>query len=67
MAFGLLRCVTTIRHKEIKPVCKLPLARQIQCAVLQGKDKCEIRKESASKGRYLASEERLNVLPSKPH
>lgn len=43
MVFGLLRYVTTIRHKEIKSVYKLPLALQIQCAVLQRKGKCEIR------------------------
>lgn len=44
MAFGLLGYVTTVRQKEIKTMYKLLLALQIQCAVLQGKDKCEIKK-----------------------
>lgn len=39
MAFGLLGYVTTVRQKEIKTMYKLLLALQIQCAVLQGKDK----------------------------
>lgn len=68
MAFGLLTYVTMVRQKEIKTVYKLPLALQIQCAVLQGEDKCEIRKleKVPPKGAWSVKKA-LNVLTSKPH
>ena len=65
MAFGLLKYVTTIRHKEMKSRYKLSLTLQIQCAMLHRK--CEIRElEKVSPEVVWPVEKELSVLTSKP-
>lgn len=67
MAFGLLE-ICNHGQAERNKKYKLPLALQIQCAALQGKDKCEIRKleKVPPKGAWPVKKG-LNVLTSKSH